>query len=277
LMAKKRVVTRVWIDPGCIACNACQSVVPTVFQVTEETCVIRPEALDAAFLKPLSEAIFDAAEECPTEVIKYEVEEEGEAGNSDGAEASEKTEGSTGEEKEKVKEGKKDEAQKPSRRGLLTGSAAMGVGWVAFGGAVTLSFGPMFGRFMMPNASEEPDPRVRIGPLEKYAVMRRGDVNEDFKGEGILIVRLEKSIAALSTVCTHLGCIVNWLAGEKKFKCPCHGSGFYQNGINFEGPAPRALDRFAIRVEDGIVVVDKSRKFQYEMRQWGFAESSIAV
>ena len=35
----------------------------------------------------------------------------------------------------------------------------------------------------------------------------------------------------------------NWLDGEQKFKCPCHGSGFYMTGVNFEGPAPRPLER----------------------------------
>jgi cytochrome b6-f complex iron-sulfur subunit len=70
-------------------------------------------------------------------------------------------------------------------------------------------------------------------------------------------------------VCTHLGCTPNWLEGEQKFKCPCHGSGFYKDGINFEGPAPRPLERFAIRVsDDGQLEVDRSRKFQQELGQW---------
>jgi len=61
----------------------------------------------------------------------------------------------------------------------------------------------------------------------------------------------------------------NWLEAEQKFKCPCHGSGFYKDGINFEGPAPRPLERYAIRVaEDGQLEVDKSRTFQQELGQW---------
>jgi cytochrome b6-f complex iron-sulfur subunit len=59
--------------------------------------------------------------------------------------------------------------------------------------------------------------------------------------------------------CTHLGCTPRWLATEQKFKCPCHGSGFFINGLNFEGPAPRPLDRFKISVgDDGHLVVDKA-------------------
>ena len=62
-------------------------------------------------------------------------------------------------------------------------------------------------------------------------------------------------------MCTHLGCTPRWLVAENKFKCPCHGSGFHKNGINFEGPAPRPLERFKITLaEDGQLVVDKSVK-----------------
>lgn len=65
---------------------------------------------------------------------------------------------------------------------------------------------------------------------------------------------------------------------EQKFKCPCHGSGFYKNGINFEGPAPRPLERCGIRVaEDGQLEVDKSRTFREELGQWHNPASYVAV
>ncbi len=83
-------------------------------------------------------------------------------------------------------------------------------------------------------------------------------------------------IYALKTVCTHLGCTPNWLEAEQKFKCPCHGSGFYKDGINFEGPAPRPLERYAIRIaEDGQLEVDKSRTFQEELGQWADPDSFV--
>ena len=83
---------------------------------------------------------------------------------------------------------------------------------------------------------------------------------------------------ALRTVCTHLGCTPNWLEGEQKFKCPCHGSGFYKDGINFEGPAPRPLERYAIRLaDDGQLEVDKSKTFQEEMGQWSDPASFVSV
>ena len=88
----------------------------------------------------------------------------------------------------------------------------------------------------------------------------------------------KQQIYALKSVCTHLGCTPSWLDAEQKYKCPCHGSGFYKDGINFEGPAPRPLERCAIRIaDDGQIEVDKSRTFQEEMGQWEDASCFIPV
>ena len=74
---------------------------------------------------------------------------------------------------------------------------------------------------------------------------------------------------ALPAVCTHLGCAPKWLEFENKFRCPCHGSGFTREGVNFEGPAPRALDRLKVDLtEDGELLVDKSQTYIYEKGEW---------
>ena len=83
---------------------------------------------------------------------------------------------------------------------------------------------------------------------------------------------------ALITTCTHLGCTPNWLASENKFKCPCHGSGFYRSGVNFEGPAPRPLERARITLaDDGQILVDKSVKYQQEKGEWEIPGSFLSV
>jgi cytochrome b6-f complex iron-sulfur subunit len=122
-------------------------------------------------------------------------------------------------------------------------------------------------RFMFPNVLFEPPSNFKAGRPEQLQV---GVVDERFKEQfGVWLVRDQEGVYALSTTCTHLGCTPNWLAAEQKFKCPCHGSGFYITGINFEGPAPRPLERFSISLaEDGQIVVDKSQKFQEEKGQW---------
>ena len=84
-------------------------------------------------------------------------------------------------------------------------------------------------------------------------------------------------IAAISTICTHLGCTPNWLEADQKFKCPCHGSGFYMDGVNFEGRAPRPLERLKITLEGDIVSVDKSVIFRQELKQWDLPGAYVNV
>lgn len=151
----------------------------------------------------------------------------------------------------------------------------LAVGWTAFaavvGGYLTLTL-----RFLFPNVLFEPKQSFRAGFPDEYEI---GKVSERFKDKhGVWIVRDTEKMYAISTVCTHLGCTPNWLEGEGKFKCPCHGSGFYKTGINFEGPAPRPLERFKIILDDeGEVVIDKTKKFQQEKGEWSDPESYIVV
>ena len=128
-------------------------------------------------------------------------------------------------------------------------------------------------RFLSPNVSSEPPSKIKVGEPKKFP---EGKVNEEFKDKGTWLVHHEGIIYALSTTCTHLGCTPNWLESAQKFKCPCHGSGFKITGVNFEGPAPRPLERWAIGLgEDGQIVVDKSKKFQKELGQWSDSESFL--
>ena len=119
-----------------------------------------------------------------------------------------------------------------------------------------------FGRFMFPRVLFEPDPVFKAGTPYTYVP---GTVDERFKqGQRVWIVRQEDgSSYALPAICTHLGCTPNWLNVENKFKCPCHGSGFKRDGTNFEGPAPRPLDRIEIELgPDGQLVVNKDAVYR---------------
>jgi cytochrome b6-f complex iron-sulfur subunit len=130
-------------------------------------------------------------------------------------------------------------------------------------------------RFLFPNVLSEPPSRIKVGFPGQY---EEGQVVERYKDQNIWVVRVGGIIYALSTTCTHLGCTPNWLEREEKFKCPCHGSGFKISGINFEGPAPRPLERWGISIgEDGQLVVDKTKKFQQERGEWSNAESFVKV
>jgi cytochrome b6-f complex iron-sulfur subunit len=150
--------------------------------------------------------------------------------------------------------------------------AWIGVAWGAFTAASVAALAAT-GRFMFPNVINEPPAQFKIGFPNEYGM----GVDERFKETmGVWIVRVPDDIVhhasgfyALLVTCTHLGCTPNYLSAENKFKCPCHGSGFRPTGINFEGPAPRPLERARIVLaDDGQILVDKSRKFQFELGQW---------
>ena len=152
---------------------------------------------------------------------------------------------------------------KVERRGWLS----LAFGWLAFLLGGIPAFATMILRFLFPNVLFEPPQSFKAGYPDDYTV---GAIDETYKEKyGVWIGRTDKYIYALSTVCTHLGCTPNWLSGESKFKCPCHGSGFRKTGVNFEGPAPRPLERHWIGLaDDGQIIVDKNIKFQREKGQW---------
>lgn len=66
---------------------------------------------------------------------------------------------------------------------------------------------------------------------------------------------LSPEIVAISTRCTHLGCSARYFDAAKSFICPCHTSIFNFHGERISGPAPRPLDQFNTKVEDGQVLI----------------------
>ena len=151
----------------------------------------------------------------------------------------------------------------------------LALAWIAFGAATGAGLTTAV-RFLFPNVLFEPPTRFRAGDPSTYGL----GVDERWKEKfGVWIVRNTDSIYALVAVCVHLGCTPNWLPAQNKFKCPCHGSGYYVSGINFEGPAPRPLERAEITVspDDGQIIVDKATRYLYERGQWSDAKAFIKL
>lgn len=149
-----------------------------------------------------------------------------------------------------------------NRRNLLSVA-----GWMGFLGFIVAStVGAL--RYMFPRVLFEPPTKFKAGFPQDYVV---GEVSEKYKDtQRVWIVREKTGFYAIIAICTHLGCTPRWLPGENKFKCPCHGSGYYKSGVNFEGPAPRPMERAYIGLaDDGEIEVDRSIKFRYELNQWG--------
>lgn len=156
-----------------------------------------------------------------------------------------------------------------TRRSFLS---LLGWAWVAFTAATMGALTTVL-RFFFPNVTFEPPLKFMAGFPETYSI----GVDERFKeAHRCWIVRNNQGFYALSTICTHLGCTPNWLQAEQKFKCPCHGSGYYITGVNFEGPAPRPLPRYNITLaDDGQIQVDEGTWYQQELGQWGLPGSFL--
>ncbi|RMF88070.1 MAG: ubiquinol-cytochrome c reductase iron-sulfur subunit [Nitrospinota bacterium] len=141
-----------------------------------------------------------------------------------------------------------------TRRDFFSLSGWAGIAFVLASGLLG------FLRFMFPRVLFEPPMIFTAGQPTDYLV---GEVSTKYKkAYRVWIIRRESGIFAMLAICTHLGCTPNWIPNKQAFKCPCHGSGFYLDGTNFEGPAPRPLDRVRISLTaEGTLLVDKSRVY----------------
>jgi len=117
-------------------------------------------------------------------------------------------------------------------------------------------------RFFLPRAIMEPSSVFRIGFPGDYSLGVDTKWQQQFR---IWVVKNSDRIFVITAICTHLGCTPDWKSSENKFKCPCHGSGYDSEGVNFEGPAPRPMDRANVSLDaECQIVVNKDRVFKSE-------------
>jgi cytochrome b6-f complex iron-sulfur subunit len=122
-----------------------------------------------------------------------------------------------------------------------------------------------FFRFFLPRTLFEPATSFKIGYPEEYGLGVDTKFQQKYR---IWVDRTPDRIFVIYARCTHLGCTPDWKPSENKFKCPCHGSGYDSEGVNFEGPAPRPMDRAKVEIApDGQILVDVSRLYQWPKGQ----------
>jgi cytochrome b6-f complex iron-sulfur subunit len=132
---------------------------------------------------------------------------------------------------------------------------------VAFLGAWFIAFF----RFFLPRTLFEPTTLFKIGAPSDYAL---GIDEKWLQKYRIWVDRRPDRLFVIYARCTHLGCTPDWKPAEHKFKCPCHGSGYDDEGVNFEGPAPRPMDRAHIEIApDGQIQVDTSHLYSWPKGQ----------
>ncbi|MCD6506852.1 Rieske 2Fe-2S domain-containing protein [Candidatus Poribacteria bacterium] len=133
-------------------------------------------------------------------------------------------------------------------------------------------------RYLSPRRISEPISAFNVGFPDEYKPESVSDrwVKSPYK---VWIIRREDgTFYALYDECTHLGCALRWEPEEKRFKCPCHKSQFDMEGHLLKGPASRALDRVAIKLDiTGEIRVDTSRRFRFERGEWKDPDSFLKI
>lgn len=136
--------------------------------------------------------------------------------------------------------------------------------WAAFAAFMTAWFIAFF-RFFLPRTLFEPATSFKIGYPADYGLGVDTKFQQKYR---IWVDRTPDRLFVIYARCTHLGCTPDWKPAENKFKCPCHGSGYDSEGINFEGPAPRPMDRAHVeKAPDGQILVDVSKLYQWPKGQ----------
>jgi cytochrome b6-f complex iron-sulfur subunit len=134
------------------------------------------------------------------------------------------------------------------------------LGWLASLFALAAS-GFATVRSLVPNVLYEPSRRFKAG--------RPGDYPDDtvtfIEEVRLFIVRKGNTYRAVSGICPHLGCTVNFVAGKDPFLCPCHGSHFDPSGAVVSGPSPRGLTWFLVTMsKDGRLVIDMDQAVTHD-------------
>ena len=142
------------------------------------------------------------------------------------------------------------EGPTPRRRALIWLS-----GFGLFGSAALAAVSNLI--FFKPRVTYSPSALFSIGKPDDYPPGTR--IAREV--ERVCIVREANKMAAISTTCTHLGCIV--ALADTGFSCPCHGSRYDQDGNVTGGPAPKALAWYQVNMApNGEVMVDKNSEVQ---------------
>lgn len=119
--------------------------------------------------------------------------------------------------------------------------------------SATLLFG-LVGMLRLPKAAvlASPSKKFRLSLPENMAA------GEPFvpPGRAVAVYRDAEGVYAVSTICTHLGCVVK--ANAEGLECPCHGSRFAVDGTVTRGPAPRALPWLKCTLSGGTVMIDEA-------------------
>ncbi len=149
-------------------------------------------------------------------------------------------------------EGKVSPGTNISRREFLS------YAWVAAMALFLAETGGIILVFSMPRFKEgEFGGRFEVGRVDRFD---EGSATLFREGRFFLVRQGGEKFIALYQVCTHLGCLLRWDEEDQAYSCPCHGAKFAKDGTYISGPPPRSMDRLAVEVVDGRLVVDTGQR-----------------
>lgn len=134
-------------------------------------------------------------------------------------------------------------------------------------GLITAALAVPAGAYLLiPGRSKKGSDWIDVGELDllpmkaaEEVVFRRNRVDgwkvTAEKSTAWLVKIGEKDVIAFSPQCTHLGCVYSYDDKKSEFVCPCHTSAFSLEGKVLMGPAPRPLDRYSVKIENGKVLI----------------------
>jgi len=138
--------------------------------------------------------------------------------------------------------------------GAITRRAVLDV----FAGALVVAVAAAAGGAALAFASPPPGRREDVAEIEAASfadLKQKGAIRFRFGREPCILVLEGGRIHALSLVCTHLGCLVEWNAERRQLTCPCHRAAFGLEGNVIEGPPPRPLPTFNVSLAGDRVLV----------------------
>ena len=140
---------------------------------------------------------------------------------------------------------------------------------VSIGGLIGAAIGlPAVSYVVGPALKKNTDEWIRLGSVSKVELntptlfkttieTQTGWINAEEEFSAYVLTTNGQDFVVMSNICTHLGCRVRWIPDQDGFFCPCHNGVFAKDGSVVSGPPPRPLDRFEVKVEDGVLFVKR--------------------
>jgi cytochrome b6-f complex iron-sulfur subunit len=128
-------------------------------------------------------------------------------------------------------------------------------GWKVGGGLLAVAAGWTAYESLRPLATAASGATINLGEPSRYQPETATYISEG----RLFVAHTGSEIYALSQRCPHLGCRVPFCDSSGRFECPCHGSKYDIGGEWIEGPAPRGMDRFDLKLSGGVLLADTSK------------------